>query len=113
MRKRKTMEKLIMTNSTGTTATTHPKNSMLYNSKYTIPWAKLKETKEIIITVLDRSDKAKVIRGLSQLKNIDTEWKKDNYYLRIKAEVIRETNEGQIVLKITLVDSVKYRNGIF
>ena len=91
----------------------HPKDSMLRNSKYTIPWEKLKETNEIIITVLDRGDKAKVIRGLSQLKNIDIEWKKDNYHMRLKATVIRTTAEGYLVLRITLVDSIKYRNGIF
>ena len=57
---------------------------------------------------------AKVIRGLSQLKNIDLEWKtKDNnYYLRVKAEVLRKTKEGYLVLKVSLVDSIKYRNGI-
>ena len=92
----------------------HPKHSMLTNSKYTAPWRALKENKAIILTVLDAADKAKVIRGLSQLKNIDLEWKtKDNnYYLRVKAEVLRKTKEGYLVLKVSLVDSIKYRNGI-
>lgn len=107
MKKNLTMESLTMVE------LTHPKNSMLHNSKYTVPWEKLKETKDIIITVLDRVDKAKVIRGLSQLKNIDVEWKKDNYHMRLKAIVLRTTNEGYLVLRITLVDSIKYRNGIF
>lgn len=92
----------------------HKKHSMLLNSKYTAPWQSLKTKKEIILTVLDAQDKAKVIRGISQLKNIDLEWKAedDNYYLRVKAEVIRKTKEGYLVLKISLVDSIKYRNGI-
>ena len=92
----------------------HPKHSMLTNSKYTAPWRALKENKAIILTVLDAADKAKVIRGISQLKNIDLEWKtKDNnYYLRVKADVLRKTKEGYLVLKISLVDSIMYRNGI-
>lgn len=92
----------------------HPKHSMLTNSKYTAPWQALKENKAIILTVLDAADKAKVIRGISQLKNIDLEWKtKDNnYYLRVKADVLRKTKEGYLVLKVSLVDSIKYRNGI-
>lgn len=107
MKKNLTMESLTMVE------LTHPKNSMLHNSKYTIPWETLKKTNSIIITVLDRGDKAKVIRGLSQLKNIDIEWKKDNYHMRLKAVVVRTTSEGYLVLRITLVDSIKYRNGIF
>ena len=92
----------------------HKKHSMLLNSKYTARWQVLKTKKEIILTVLDAQDKAKVIRGISQLKNIDLEWKAedDNYYLRVKAEVIRKTKEGYLVLKISLVDSIKYRHGI-
>ena len=92
----------------------HPKHSMLHNSKYTAPWLSLKEKKEIILTVLDAEDKAKVIRGISQLKNIDLAWKTSdsNYYLRLKAEVLRKTKEGYLVLKLSLVDSIKYRNGI-
>ena len=92
----------------------HQKHSMLTNSKYTAPWQALKDNKAIILTVLDAADKAKVIRGISQLKNIDLEWKtKDNnYYLRVKAEVLRKTKEGYLVLKVSLVDSIKYRNGI-
>lgn len=95
-------------------STLHPKHSMLTNSKYTAPWQALKENKSIILTVLDAADKAKVIRGISQLKNIDLEWKtKDNnYYLRVKAEVLRKTKEGYLVLKVSLVDSIKYRDGI-
>lgn len=92
----------------------HPKHSMLHNSKYTAPWQSLKTNKEIILTVLDAEDKAKVIRGISQLKNIDLAWKTtdNNYYLRLKAEVVRKTKEGYLVLKLSLVDSIKYRNGI-
>ena len=106
-----------MDNSNSNVATNkpHPKSSMLTNSKYTAPWLSLKTNKEIILTVLDSVDKAKVIRGLSQLKNIDTTWKQqdNNYYLRLKPEVLRKTKEGYLVLKISLVDSIKYRGGIF
>ena len=103
-----------MDNSNNNLGALHPKHSMLTNSKYTAPWQALKENKSIILTVLDAADKAKVIRGLSQLKSIDLEWKtKDNnYYLRLKAEVLRKTKEGYLVLKVSLVDSIKYRNGI-
>ena len=106
-----------MDNSNSNVATNkpHPKSSMLTNSKYTAPWQSLKTNKEIILTVLDSVDKAKVIRGLSQLKNIDVTWKQqdNNYYLRLKPEVLRNTPEGYLVLKISLVDSIKYRGGIF
>ena len=64
-----------MDNSNNNLPALHPKHSMLTNSKYTAPWQALKENKSIILTVLDAADKAKVIRGLSQLKNIDLEWK--------------------------------------
>ena len=91
----------------------HPKHSMLTNSKYTAPWQVLKDKGTILLTVLSAEDKAKVIRGISQLKNIDLEWKtKDNnYYLRLKAVLVRKTKEGYLVIKLSLVDSVKYRNG--
>ena len=62
-----------MDNSNNNLGTLHPKHSMLTNSKYTAPWQALKENKAIILTVLDAADKAKVIRGISQLKNIDLE----------------------------------------
>ena len=91
----------------------HQKHSMLTNSKYTVPWQILKDKGTILLTVLSAEDKAKVIRGISQLKNIDLEWKdKDNnYYLRLKAVLVRKTKEGYLVIKLSLVDSIKYRNG--
>ena len=91
----------------------HPKHSMLTNSKYTAPWQALKDKGTILLTVLSAEDKAKVIRGISQLKNIDLDWKdKDNnYYLRLKAVLVRKTKEGYLVIKLSLVDSIKYRNG--
>ena len=91
----------------------HPKHSMLTNSKYTAPWQVLKDKGTILLTVLSAEDKAKVSRGISQLKNIDFEWKdKDNnYYLRLKAVLVRKTKEGYLVIKLSLVDSTKYRNG--
>ena len=91
----------------------HPKHSMLTNSKYTAPWQILKDNGTILLTVLSAEDKAKVIRGISQLKNIDLEWKNkdNNYYLRLKAVLVRKTKEGYLVIKLSLVDSIKYRNG--
>ena len=93
---------------------THKQATMLLNSKYTEIWKKLKEHKKVEVTVLDPTNKTKIIRGISQLKNVDLEWKNlcaANYYLRLKPTVLGKTREGYLVLQLELVDSVKYRNG--
>jgi hypothetical protein len=91
-----------------------PAASMLTNSKYTEPWEILKTKLEVTLTVRDRADKAKIVRGMSQLKNLDRTWKAqaDNYYLRLRTKVLRTTGEGYLVLKLTLEPSIKYRNGV-
>lgn len=91
---------------------THPKHSMLGNSKYSQSWEVLKETGTICFTVFDKADKAKVVRGISQLKNIDLAYKRDNYYKRIKVTTISEERNA-IVIQLTLINSLKYRNGKF
>lgn len=97
------------------TITKHPRHAMLTNSKYSKAWHKLKTDKELTITILSQKDKAKIMRGLSQLKNIDIPWKSeaDNYYLRMTSEEISTTAEGYLVLHITLNKSLKYRLGNF
>ncbi|MGL4484300.1 MAG: hypothetical protein ACRCUS_05065, partial [Anaerovoracaceae bacterium] len=69
--------------------------------------------KEIHLLVHDAADKAKVIRGLSQLKNLDTEWKNqgNNYYLRLKVEILSRMKNGKMKITVKLIDGIKYRNG--
>ena len=89
----------------------HPKHGMLTNSKYSAAWDKLKKEGKATITVFSDAMKSKIIRGISQLKNVDLEWKHsgDNYYLRIIATEIGRSENGNPIIELELKPCNKYR----
>ena len=80
--------------------------------KYANIWNVLKAQLSVEICILDVTQKATVVRGVSQLKNLDTKWKfasTDNYKKRIKVTQLENPNPNQLYLKLELVSCFKYR----
>lgn len=81
--------------------------------KYANIWNILKIQGFVDVCILNPNQKATVIRGVSQLKNLDTAWKyasDSNYSKRIKVTTVENDNSNHLYLKLELTDSFKYRS---
>ena len=89
--------------------------SILATGKYANIWATLKSQGTVTLCISNAYAKATIIRGVSQLKNLDTTWKfadETNYRKRIKVTEIKVANSlsHMLYLQLELVDSFKYRS---